>query len=385
MSGTTTLGIGNSLVYDGDLCTVVELSNDAVIVRDSRQRTLRLRLVDVLRPESEGGRVRLPERGPGDVGDTPIGVMWNDASDGARAVARSRADHVREVLTGYRSGTEMVPREGEPQASFLPEVPLLERQRAKAEELGVGMRTIRRWISLYRDLGEPGLLDRRVRAGKLIERLDPIWVATARTVLNEQVPESKVAVQIVINRIEARLRAGDGNQHSVGPSRSTAYKALAELDAGRGTFQGPTKRKRSIGNRPDAPYGRLRASRPGEYVLLDTTPLNVFAVVPVTGEWLPVELTIAIDLYSRCILGLRVTPASTKSIDVAGVLLESFLPFETDPEWGPTARWPYHGIPQSLLVDPERVHPCAAGSRCGARLCRGTSRGKEGPQIQSRA
>src|SRR3546814_15487922 len=46
-----------------------------------------------------------------------------------------------------------------------------------------------------------------------------------------------------------------------------------------------------------APYGRLTATRPGEFVLLDTTPLNVFAVAPVTGKWVCADLTVAIDLY----------------------------------------------------------------------------------------
>ena len=37
--------------------------------------------------------------------------------------------------------------------------------------------------------------------------------------------------------------------------------------------------------------GRLRATRPGEYVVLDTTPLDVFAMEPVTMRWVGVELT----------------------------------------------------------------------------------------------
>ena len=44
---------------------------------------------------------------------------------------------------------------------------------------------------------------------------------------------------------------------------------------------------------------------------------------PVTGRWLPVELTVAMDLFSRCILGLRLTAISTKSADVANVLYQS--------------------------------------------------------------
>ncbi|MCW2942116.1 MAG: integrase, partial [Actinomycetia bacterium] len=42
--------------------------------------------------------------------------------------------------------------------------------------------------------------------------------------------------------------------------------------------------------------------------------------------WVRCELTVAMDLYSRVITGLRLTPVSTKSIDVAGVLFETIRP-----------------------------------------------------------
>jgi transposase InsO family protein len=47
---------------------------------------------------------------------------------------------------------------------------------------------------------------------------------------------------------------------------------------------------------------------------------------PVTCRWVRCELTVAMDLYSRVITGLRLTPVSTKSIDVAGVLFETIRP-----------------------------------------------------------
>ncbi len=95
-----------------------------------------------------------------------------------------------------------------------------------------------------------------------------------------------------------------------------------------GDRQGHVRVRRREGKAGDrrppgsAPYGRLRPTRPGEYLLLDTTPLDVFAMEPVTLRWVRCELTIAMDLYSRCITGLRLSPASTKSVDAAAVLSE---------------------------------------------------------------
>jgi transposase InsO family protein len=167
----------------------------------------------------------------------------------------------------------------------------------------------------------------------------------------------------VLRRIRARLEQQYGPGAVKPPGRTSGYLALSELDRGRSIFSGSTKSKRSIANRPAAPYGHLTATRPGEYVLLDTTPLNlldttplnVFALSPVTGRWVPADLTIAIDLYSRCILGMRLTPGSTKSIDVSGVLVEACQPFQSPKQWGPGGVWPYHGVPENVLVDPEKT------------------------------
>ena len=60
--------------------------------------------------------------------------------------------------------------------------------------------------------------------------------------------------------------------------------------------------------------------RPGEYAILDTQDLDVFAMEPVTCRWVRAQLTITQDLFTRAITGLRVTPVSTKAVDVAGIL-----------------------------------------------------------------
>lgn len=47
---------------------------------------------------------------------------------------------------------------------------------------------------------------------------------------------------------------------------------------------------------------------------------------PLTLRWVSVELTIALDLYTRCIAGLRLSPVSTKAVDAALVLYEAITP-----------------------------------------------------------
>jgi hypothetical protein len=75
---------------------------------------------------------------------------------------------------------------------------------------------------------------------------------------------------------------------------------------------------------------------------MDTTPLDVFAVDPQTLQWVGVELTVAMDCYSCCIVGLALTP-TTKVVDVAVVLYQAFRPARAAQDWPEEAVWPPHG------------------------------------------
>jgi hypothetical protein len=110
------------------------------------------------------------------------------------------------------------------------------------------------------------------------------------------------------------------------PKRWKGKQAIRELTRGTNALKGSTKSKRSIANRPDAPYGRLAATRPGEYLLLDATTLDVFAMDPLTLRWVGVEVTIAVDLFSRSVVTLRLSPVSTKAVDASLVLFGAISP-----------------------------------------------------------
>ncbi|MER8226368.1 hypothetical protein ABTZ58_38940 [Streptomyces sp. NPDC094143] len=138
------------------------------------------------------------------------------------------------------------------------------------------------------------------------------------------------------------------------PKQTTDYALLKELSRGTNAFEGSTKGKRSIANRPQGVFGRLRATRPGEYIVLDTNSLDVFAMEPVTCRWVQCELTVAMDLYSKVITGLRLTPVSTKSTDVAGVLFETIRPRGVSPA-GTGEPLPYCGVPSTVVFDAEKL------------------------------
>jgi len=220
-------------------------------------------------------------------------------------------------------------------------------QQEKAAELGVSERTIERWISGYRSAGVAGIADSRLLR-KRQSGVDPRWDAMCVRVLDELVNASTPTRNVVIDRVNRNVESEYGPGEVRIPSPSTAHRRLAVLSNGRHAF-GSAKNRRSIANRPSGVYGRLRATRPGEFVVLDTTPLDVFAMEPVTLRWLPVELTVAMDVFTRCVVGAQLTPLSTKARDVANVLYQAVTP--GIPNADGTAQWPFHGIPRSLMIE----------------------------------
>ena len=67
------------------------------------------------------------------------------------------------------------------------------------------------------------------------------------------------------------------------------------LSKGLDTF-GSAKQLRSRAEAPHGVLGRLRADRPGQFVELDTTRLDVFALDEATGQWMNTEPTLRGDI-----------------------------------------------------------------------------------------
>ncbi|MEO2134877.1 hypothetical protein [Microbacterium sp.] len=350
---TVVLRIGAKVIWDGALCEIVEFAGGSVVLRSAKGAHFRIRFVELLIPAVEGGRARLATFESSSAA-SPV-VVWQELSGAELERVRTRADHIRELLTGYRSGSPAFPRAGEPQPQYAPDASMTSRVQAKARELGVGERTIWDWKKRYEDEDEVGLARRTPLPGASGAReVDPRWLDMARTILREQHDGPRIPTNILMQRIEARLERVHGPGVVRIPSKSAQYEKLRQMSDGRNILEGSTKGKRSIANRPKGGYGRLAPGRPGEYVLLDSTRLDVFAFDERTGRWLNSELTVAIDLYSRAIIGLRVVP-TTRSLDVAGVLLEAMLPVDIAETRPALAVDPYVGVPDTLIIHDEHI------------------------------
>nr|WP_226961500.1 MULTISPECIES: helix-turn-helix domain-containing protein [Streptomyces] len=276
-------------------------------------------------------------------------VVLDRLDAGERERVLERAAHVREVLTGFRSGSEELPAAGEPRGAYAAGEPMESRYAAKAAELEVATRTVKRWVAAFRQDGEAGLVPARSgpRSG---HRNAEVWSEAALEVMVEHTGQSKPSRKMVIERTRARLLARGFDEEDL-PSRATSYRLLEDLERRHPTFQLSTKRNRDIAARPGGVYGKLRPTRPGEYLLMDTNRLDVFALDPVTLQWLQAELTVAMDWYTRCVLGIRITPVSTKVVDASVALYQAFRPRPAGEDWPVHALWPEHGIPRAVLID----------------------------------
>ncbi|WP_405985496.1 helix-turn-helix domain-containing protein [Streptomyces sp. NBC_00872] len=348
------VGVGTRFCYDGETVEVVEMAattaGNEVVLKDAHGRLLRLSLKELLFSD----RAAISPDGPGPSADDEgeiASVVLAQLDEAEKRKVLDRAEHVREVLTGYRSGSPELARADEPRPEYSPERPLEARYASKIAELGMGLRTLKRWIAEFREHGEAGLAPKKGPARRSEIAADERWVETALEVMVEHTDQSKPSRTLVIERTRARVIARFGPDAVKMPSRATAFRLLEELERRHPLFRLSTKRNRDIAGRPEGVYGKLRPTRPGEYLLMDSTRLDVFAFDPFTLKWVQAELTVAMDWYTRCLTGIRVTPVSTKAVDVSAVLFQSFRPRPAGRDWPRHAVWPEHGIPRTVLVD----------------------------------
>lgn len=345
---TATLVVGAKVAYDGEVWSVVDLAGSRATIARAGGRSRSVAITTLL---SAPNRLVVEDEPAAAAG---VGQVFSSLEETERAQLNDRLAHVRELLTGYRSGEPAAPLPGEPRPAYDTARPRMERYAAKSEELGVGLSTLRRWVAAYQEQDAAGLLDlRRHRRADPLRHVDPRWLDMLASVLAEHTGASRPPRHLLLERVAARVEELHGPGVVPVPKEWKGRAALAATTKGTNAVAGSTKMKRSIAGRPPTPYGRLQATRPGEYLILDTNSLDVFAMEPLTLRWVSVELTVAMDLHSRSIVALRLTPVSTKAVDAAVLLYEAISPDSNARTSGGIL--PYPGVPSVVLVDPDKA------------------------------
>lgn len=363
MSNTIILSVGTRVIHEHEEWTVCAIMGTEVCLeRRGSPGLARVRTVSLLDPS---GPFRISDRAlfreRPEKAQVPSDIALHLIPEDQLEKVLDRASHVREVLSGHKSGTRYAALPGEPRDEYRPKKSLMSKYQAKAAELHVSVPAVRGWVHRYQEDGVLGLVDRRSQ-----KPVDPYqgcsedWVEVARTVVKERTTKSNITKGNLLLMIEERVRRAEREKLAARkegepepepvpiPGDWAARRALNALLFNK-KFESARKR-RAVAEIPSEGFGHFKATRPGELVLLDTNRLDVWALNEITLEWVRTELTVAMDVYSGCILGLRLSPVSTKSMDVAPVLFEVIQPHEAPPDWPGSASWPYHGIPETVLV-----------------------------------
>src|SRR6266508_2336190 len=269
------------------------------------------------------------------------------------ARAREWERHLVEVVTGLPADAApgAAPRLGyDPHASTL-----AQREQAKAVELTeagrpVSARTVRRMRMRYAEQGVWGLVDQRAtRAANPAGRADPRLIAAIQAELDAQTHASTGTRGRLIRRVTKSLEAEYGPGVVPLPGRSAFYELVAALSVGRHSFGAATTR-RSLANRPDAPFTPTFAVRPGELVQIDSTPLDVMVVLD-SGVIGRPELTAVVDVATRTIPAAVLRPAGTKAVDASLLLARMLVPEPMRPGWSAALRMSASRLPHARLLD----------------------------------
>ena len=257
------LSVGQRVVYDGETWSVKALSGHTVQLARPVGSPLVMRVSDLLAGPGFGvaGDIQPPAEALGPT----FGTL---GPDGYRDL-RQREEHILETLTGFRRGSAELRLAWGTPTGVCTEPAVEAAVRSQGGRTPRSTRTLRRLAADYTAEGLSGLISGHAhRRTSPTGRVDARWIDMARQVLAEHVDASQPTVQLVIDRTNARVLAAHGDEVKI-PGKSTAHRVLKEITKGQQAFSGTSaKQKRSIAGRPQAPYGRLRAQRVGQYILL---------------------------------------------------------------------------------------------------------------------
>ncbi|WP_223125868.1 transposase family protein [Streptomyces sp. TRM68367] len=142
------------------------------------------------------------------------------------------------------------------------------------------------------------------------------------------------------------------------PSQRTLYRLFDKLATGTHATGSATTR-RSVNARPAGPFGEVPACAPGEWVQIDSTPLDVLVRLD-EGIAEKVELTGMVDLATRSLPAAVLRP-TTKAADASALLARSIAPETMRPGWSDALRMSRSVIPHRRLLNlDERLQHAAA-------------------------
>ncbi|MER6168286.1 Mu transposase C-terminal domain-containing protein [Streptomyces violaceorubidus] len=369
--GAVRLRQGTRLWLDDEVHTVTGVTDDGVRLRSESGAWTVIGVGHLL--ADPGFRLcdnsELPETEPGGDSDSverklslDAAALFDKLTEKQLEDLQSAQEHLLEMTTGYRGGDRENAGPGEPRPEYTPDLPLVQRVRSKARELGYSEQQIWRRLRRWREEGPWGLVDRRsYRPSDPLAGVDPRLIDAILTQHHvTEADDSTGSLNRLRRRVERRLADAHGPDVVKMPSQKSFNRYVAALLPGLYTTGQATTRQ-SVANRPDGYYRPITAGRPGELVMIDTSWLDVRAYDPVEDVVFSVDLTIAIDVCTRSLLGWRLVPKGTKAVDAGLVIADAMMPEPMRPGWPDGLRHRMLRLPcEPLLAQDERFAAAAA-------------------------
>lgn len=278
--------------------------------------------------------------------------------------ARALEADLKTMLTGYPTDNPAADAQPDPAYDGLTKK---QRYAVLAKRRGKDSRTVERWVKRYSEFGVVGLTNQKhLDLSGGVAKMQPLLLSSILTVLDQTKDGSKITNKEIGRRVTALLSQHEGGAGLMPPER-TFNLYLAQITAGMPRHLTQAS-QRNARNRPSAALVWLAVTRPMESVMLDTTPLDLFALNPMAEgaepKWQRVYLTLAIDVFSRSIVGWVFTSGEPCAEDISLLLYRIAAPKTAEPNWPEHSRWRYPGVPDTVVFEAAhevQVHTNPAG------------------------
>lgn len=323
-TSTDMLRIGSDVVVEGVAYTLVRYIDlySILAVRVDDGERVRLAVTSLLEAMARGEAAAVDDAMASSRFETLSSAHWD--------AAQERASVLAPLLTSSH--------------------PSREQAAAAAEALGVHVATVYRWVRKLKMGGEiADLAPHRPTGGRGQFRIDPLAEALIRENVERRYlqPQRPLVSQIMRDIELACRRAGITVPHA-----NTVRRRIADLSE-RLVLERRHGRKAADDKFAARPGSFPGADYPGAYWQIDHTPLDVIVVDDVHRRHIGRPwLTVAIDVYSRCIAGFYLSLDPPSEVAVGMCLVHAILPKEA---WlgviGVQATWPIWGVPSAVHAD----------------------------------
>jgi len=221
--------------------------------------------------------------------------------------------------------------------------------RRVAKTLNVSTRTVRRWIQRYKRQGDVTAFlpaPRGVRRGQSF--LDPAVEAIIEFAVQQKL---RLAGNCTVRSVKEAIRADCEAIGKTPPAASTVLDRIKKLKADADAL--PPEVGRQVRERRRLVRGSAETQRPLERVEIDHTLVDTHIVDakdggPLGRPW----LTIAIDVFTRVVLGFYLALEAPSRLSLALCLRHAILPKD---DWlervGAVGPWPVFGRPRCIYTD----------------------------------